>query len=167
MGFNGRVNFQPPREPQYYKYFAFFDWDKCLLGCDLALSDSFSGGGLSLTSPAWGESSCCADGGDYWREPAPCAGGPLKQNIVDGHFVLENNGDGTATGIEATGNYAGFLGFVSSDACALINYWIDLVLNPDDTRGNDQILYGCGPENPSYCCPDVTENIISVYLYND
>ena len=153
-----------------YKYLAIMDWDACLLGCENAVSgDSVQG----FSSPAWGPNDgtstprCCSNSGD---DPAcccnDCAADPpcepsYKQNLVDGHRVYEDNGDGTATCIEATGNYSSYLGSIAN-ACAVRESFNPYV----GTIQSDQYAAGCGPSIESSCCPDVTEDVPVAYMWN-
>jgi len=150
-----------------YKYLAIMDWDNCILDCDLALtSDSVQG----FSSPAWGDGTkaCCANSSqnpcccDGCNDDPPCDNPTYKQNAVDGHRVYEDNGDGTATCIEATGFYASYLGGVT-DACALRNG----INGNIGTIQSDQYATSCGPTIPSYCCPNFTEDVPVAYMWND
>ena len=138
-----------------------------MLTCDNTIADSFSGGGLSLTSPAWGDAvsvttgPCCISG-DPTANP-PC-GGAIKQNLVDGHEVFEDNGDGTATCIEATGNLSASIGQVSN-TCDLYYYVTGYGgFSVDDEQyfwWYKDVRFGGG------CTGDPPFDVIRGYLWND
>lgn len=164
--------------PNYYKYLAIFDWDKCLLSCSEAATDSFSSGGLSLSSPLWGDADsstfpggpCCSNSSD---DPACCCSDcssdppctPLyKTNLVDGHRVYENNEDGTCTCIEATNNHSSHLGEVINSC----DIYQEVSTYGGCEVSEDQYFYwakdGTGCAGCTYSPPS---DVIRGYLWNE
>jgi len=152
IGFNSLLN--PSVPSGTYDYMAVFDWDGCLMSAGIA--DSFSGGGRTFISYPWPGYSFSYDVGNGTN-----ATYEKPDNVVDGHLVFKSNRDGTATCISGTGAYAAWVGQVQS--IAQIRGMVPMDLG----RGDDQLLYVCGPTVQVGCCEGATADIPWAYLWND
>ena len=118
-----------------YKYMIRFDWDNCQMSAAAILSYD----------------SIIADGIRYESDP--------NFNQIDGLSVWRANGDGTATCVYASGNYAK----IENNGFEM---YIGAVMNVNDLRNsqngthilNDSVMLGCLTEGESYCCTGLTPN---------
>jgi hypothetical protein len=166
IGFNSLLN--PSVPSGTYDYMAVFDWDSCLMSAvrdadgisftEVGIADSFSGGGRTFISYPWPGYSYSWYAAEDWSTEYTTT---KPDNVVDGHLVFKSNRDGTATCISGTGAYAAWVGQVQS--IAQIRGMVPMDLG----RGDDQLLYVCGPSLQVGCCEGATADIPWAFLWND
>jgi hypothetical protein len=134
-----------------YQYLIAFDWDNCrMCPANVLTSDYITADGILYTSD------------------------PNFTNI-DGLVVWRANGDGNATCVYASGNYAATSNWLNGANCSLGQNYIGLVRTVSSLRNgylnnptqSDNVKIGCGPNGgTSGCCANPSKNSPVAVLCN-